>query len=118
MAVSRFFGHHVGGSGRPGAFRTLGGTLIPKGAPGISLESLLSRKGETANLDGMKMQHNEAVSHFDAKRNSSVHITNNTPHIERLNEGWSQQTSPGFFERSVMEAKKAVLGVWRLKAVP
>lgn len=118
MAVSRFFGHHVNGPGRPGAFRTLGGTLIPKGAPGIALESLFSRKGETANLDAMKVQHASAVGNFNSRENSTVHITNNAPHIERLNDGWSQQTSPGFFERSVLEAKKAVLGAWRLKAVP
>lgn len=118
MAVSRFFGHHVGGPGRPGAFRTLGGTLIPKGASGVKLESLFSRKHETANLDAVKMQHSSAVANFKSETNSSVHITNNAPHIERLNEGWSEQSSPGFFERALYEAKKAVLGAWRLKVVP
>lgn len=118
MAVSRFFGHHVGGSGRPGAFRTLGGMHIPKGTPGITLEGLFSRKHETANLDAMKMQHNGAVAQFKSEEHSSVHITNNTPHIERLNEGWSEQTTPGFFERALYEAKKAVIGNWKLRSTP
>ncbi len=115
MAVSRFFGHHIAGPGRPGTFRTTGGTHIPAGTTGIALESLFSRKGETANLDAMKMQHNDAVSKFDSYDNNSVHITNNTSHIERLNEGWSQQTSPGFFERALYEAKKAILGNWKFR---
>ena len=117
MAVSRFFGHHIAGPGRPGAFRTVGGTHIPAGAPGIALESLFSRKGETANLDAMKLQHASAASAFDSYDHNSIHITNNTPHIERLNEGWSEQTSPGFFERALYEAKKSILGTWKFTRV-
>jgi len=117
MAVLRFSGMHVLGSGRPGAFRTLGGTLIPRGTPGVKFEPELSRKSETANLDAVKMQHNEAVAAFDATKHTSIHITNNTSHIERLNEGWSQQTSAGFFERALQTAKKAVVGAWKLKEV-
>lgn len=118
MALSRFYGHHVAGAGRPGAFRTLAGTMIPPGVKGIAIESLFSRKGETANLDAMKIQHAQAVEQFDAKKDSAVYITNNVPHIERLNEGWSQQTSPGFFERALLQAKKSVLGTWRLRSIP
>ena len=115
MAVIRFSGSHVQGPGRPGAFRTLAGTLIPKGTPGIKFEQALSRKHETANLDAVRMQHNEVAETFVATRDNSLRIKNNTPHIERLNEGWSQQTPPGFFERALRIAQQSIKGAWRLK---
>lgn len=120
MAVSRFFGHHVSKPGRPAVFRTTGGRLLHHDhfPDAMTIESLFSRKGETANLDAVKQQHSNAVSAFDATKHDTIHITNNSAHIERLNDGWSAQTSAGFFERALLEAKKAVLGAWKLKAVP
>lgn len=118
MAVIRFSGVHVRVPGRPGFFRTSGGTHIPRGAPGISIEPEFSRKSETANLDAMKAQHNVAAQKFDANENQSIHVTNNTSHIERLNEGWSAQTPAGFFERALQVAKKSLIGTWRLKELP
>lgn len=120
MAISRFTGHHVRAPGSPEVFRTTGGALfgIGRGNKNAKLDVLHSRKNETANLDAVRQQHNEVVAHFDATRNDSIHITNNAPHIARLNDGWSQQTEPGFFERAIPQAVKAITGVWRLKEVP
>jgi hypothetical protein len=115
MAVLRFSGAHVNRSGRPGAFRTAGGTHIPAGAPGVKIEQAMGRKQETANLDAVRFQHNVVAREFDSYEHDAIYITNNTPHIERLNEGWSAQTSAGFFERALQIARKSIVGTWRLK---
>lgn len=115
MAVIRFSGVHVNKSGSPGAFRTAGGTHIPGGVPGIKIEQLMGRKQETANLEAVRAQHNIVAGTFLSEEHTSIHIKNNTPHIERLNQGWSAQTPAGFFERALQIAQKSIRGNWRLK---
>lgn len=39
---------------------------------------------------------------------SSIHITNNLPYIQRLNDGWSAQAPAGFVEASVQAGVRAV----------
>lgn len=115
MAVLRFSGAHVNRSGRPGTFRTRGGTHIPSDAPGVKIEQEMGRKHETANLEAVRMQHNAVAQTFDSYEHDAIYITNNAPHIERLNEGWSAQTPAGFFERALVAARKSIVGNWRLK---
>ncbi len=118
MAVFRFSGVHANTLGSPTHFRTRAG-LLPLGTGhgkgGITPQ--FSRKDETANLDAVRAQHNEVAAQFDSHRHNSIHITNNTEHIHRLNEGWSAQTPPGFVERAIYEAIKAIRGQWKLKSV-
>lgn len=116
MAVYRFTGHHVQEEGAPSLFRTATGFFLPLGGRGVNgaaIENLFSRKDEHANLDAVRNQHADVIQHFDAMRDSRIFISNNTEHIARLNEGWSAQTSAGFFERSTQEAKKAISGLWK-----
>lgn len=110
--VGRFFGHHVAGTGQ---FRAAGGRLFS--AMEGKVESTMGRKSETANLDAVKVQHATAAAEFDASKNASLHITNNSNHIAKLNEGWSAQTAAGFFERALDAAKNAIKGTWRLKEI-
>lgn len=37
-----------------------------------------------------------------------IHITNNLPYIQRLNDGWSAQASAQFVEQALMEAAQVV----------
>lgn len=120
MVVRRFTGHHVYEEGSPSLFRTASGVFLPlggRGEAGAQIENLFSRKEETANLDAVRNQHADVLQHFDAMNDSVVYITNNTEHIARLNEGWSAQTSAGFFERGLNEAKKAITGLWKFQEI-
>ena len=40
--------------------------------------------------------------------NASIHITNNLPYIERLNNGWSKQAPAGYVEKAVMVGIAAI----------
>lgn len=113
MAVYRISGHHEKVPGVPTRFRTTTGSVLDHGREGAEIEARFSRKGETANLDAVKAQHSDAVAKFDAEHNTSIHITNNSPAIFRLNEGWSAQTNAGFFERAVEEARSVIAGLWK-----
>lgn len=122
MAVLRLSGHHEFTAGRPQVFRTSKGTSLrmlgrgvaglPGGGSGIS--PIFSRKDETANLDAVRAQHSQAAHEFDAHEHTSLHVTNNVPYIMRLNEGWSAQTEPGFFERALQIAVNAIRGSWKI----
>lgn len=115
MVIARYIGKHVFDENRPRIFRTSSGRLlaIGTGLGQYQIESLFSRKDENANLQGVRNQHSETAASFDSRRNRSIHITNNAPNISRLNDGWSAQTPAGFFERGIMEARKAVRTEWR-----
>lgn len=47
--------------------------------------------------------------------NVSIHLTNNLPYIQRLNEGWSAQAPAGFVEEAVRAALNSLKNV---KVVP
>lgn len=117
MAVVRIGGRHLNNPGRPNTFRTVSGQFLPlggRGTNGAAIEAMFSRKGETANLDAVKAQHANALKSFSSEKGgTTVYITNNTDHIERLNDGWSAQTEAGFFERALYEAAKSVVGTWK-----
>jgi hypothetical protein len=66
--------------------------------------------GERDNLQGALDQGAGVVGRFDVKRNQSIHITNNLPYIQRLNDGWSAQAPAGFVEAAVQAAVRAVRG--------
>jgi hypothetical protein len=73
------------------------------------------RKFETANLGAARTQNRLAAVNYDVMRNSVYFLRNNVLHIGLLNEGWSQQTpAPGFFQRGVAAARKAIIGRWHL----
>ncbi|MFG1391247.1 HK97 gp10 family phage protein [Xanthobacter agilis] len=50
------------------------------------------------------------IEAFDIKNNESVHITNNAPHIQPLNDGHSNQAPAGFVRMAVMEGLATVKG--------
>lgn len=85
--------------------------MIPAYAPGSHLGI-----GEEANLRAAMNQHNLVTAQFDASRNSTLHVTNNTDYIGELNyTDHSPQATPGFFERAFPYAITKVRGMWRLK---
>lgn len=43
-----------------------------------------------------------------AKQGDAIHITNNLPYIQPLNEGHSQQASAGYIQRAIQAAANAV----------
>lgn len=52
-----------------------------------------------------------AIEAFDIHANREIHITNNAPHIQPLNDGHSKQAPAGFVQIAVMEGLATVRGV-------
>lgn len=50
------------------------------------------------------------IEAFEIGKNESVHITNNAPHIQPLNDGHSKQAPAGFVQIAVMEGLATVRG--------
>lgn len=50
------------------------------------------------------------VAGYDGDRDASIHITNNLPYIQPLNEGTSAQAPAGFVRRAIRAAVSAVGG--------
>ncbi len=50
------------------------------------------------------------IEAFDIGKNTSIHITNNAPHIRPLNDGHSKQAPAGFVQIAVMEGLAMVRG--------
>lgn len=44
------------------------------------------------------------------KSGEPIYITNNLPYINRLNDGHSKQTTPGFIERAILLGRRSVRG--------
>jgi hypothetical protein len=61
---------------------------------------------EPAEVGSVLAEGQAVISQY--RGGSSIHITNNLPYINRLNEGWSAQASPGFVETAVQIATEAV----------
>lgn len=55
------------------------------------------------------------IEAFDIAANREIHITNNAPHIEPLNDGHSRQAPAGFVRIAVMEGLATVRGAKILK---
>lgn len=63
-----------------------------------------SRSTEAANTQAA-LDHGEAViSRYTGGEGTSIHITNNLPYIQRLNDGYSAQAPANFVEQGVQEA--------------
>lgn len=54
-----------------------------------------------ANAQAALDQAQGVVAGYDGDRHTSIHITNNLPYIERLNDGWSAQAPAGFVQTAV-----------------
>lgn len=50
------------------------------------------------------------IEAFDIAANREIHITNNAPHIQPLNDGHSKQAPAGFVEIAVLEGLATVRG--------
>jgi hypothetical protein len=50
------------------------------------------------------------IEAFDIHANREIHITNNAPHIQPLNDGHSKQAPAGFVQIAVMKGLRAVRG--------
>lgn len=84
--------------------------VIPAYAPGERLG-----QPESANLTAVMAQHKAVADSFDAKADTSTHITNSVDYIGVLNyTDYSAQADPGFFERALPFAADKVRGKWRL----
>lgn len=74
------------------------------------------RKFESENLVAARTQNRAAAAAYDVTRDSAYYLRNNVEHIGLLNEGHSLQTpAPGYFQRGVNAARKALIGLWRLE---
>lgn len=51
-----------------------------------------------------------SIEAFDIVANREIHITNNAPHIQPLNDGHSKQAPAGFVRMAVMEGLATVRG--------
>lgn len=50
------------------------------------------------------------ISTYDGDRNTAIHITNNLPYIERLNDGYSAQAPAGYVEAGLQAGVAVVKG--------
>lgn len=48
------------------------------------------------------------ISTYRGDVHRSIHITNNLPYINRLNQGWSRQAPAGYVEMAVMKGVEAI----------
>jgi hypothetical protein len=55
------------------------------------------------------------IAQYNGDRDSSVHLTNNLPYIQKLNEGSSVQAPMDFVRKAAMAGAKAVQGAELLK---
>jgi hypothetical protein len=76
--------------------------MVGVGKKNAATRSQVSRSGDVALTQGARI-----IS--GAKVGQAIHISNNLPYIQRLNEGWSAQAPAGFIERAYQSAK-AMLG--------
>jgi hypothetical protein len=74
---------------------------IPAYAPG--------KGGSTgaANAQAAIQQGQQTVARY-TESNKAIHITNNLPYIQRLNEGWSAQAPAKFIEQAIDAGLKAI----------
>lgn len=79
-----------------------GGTVIEAYAPGEG--------GNTAgaNTQAALAQGGSVIAGYQGGRNHQIHITNNLPYIQRLNDGWSTQAPANFVERAVQDGVTAL----------
>ena len=78
--------------------------LFPARVPGVA--------GSTADANAAAAIEAGAptIEAFDIHKNTSIHITNNAPHIRSLNDGHSKQAPAGFVQIAVMEGFATVRG--------
>ncbi|MFG1289469.1 HK97 gp10 family phage protein [Xanthobacter versatilis] len=78
--------------------------LFPARVPG--------EKGSTAeeNATATIEAGTPTIEAFDIAANREIHITNNAPHIQPLNDGHSRQAPAGFVQMAVMEGLATVRG--------
>jgi hypothetical protein len=78
--------------------------LFPARVPG--------EKGSTAeeNATATIEAGTPTIEAFDLAANREIHITNNAPHIQLLNDGHSRQAPAGFVQMAVVEGLATVRG--------
>ena len=64
--------------------------------------------GEAGNASAALAQAAAVASAYNGNINSEVHITNNLPYIQVLNDGSSDQAPANFVEEAVIEGTRAV----------
>jgi len=64
--------------------------------------------GEAGNAAAAIAQAAAVASAYNGKLNSEVHITNNLPYIQVLNDGSSEQAPANFVEEAVIEGVRAI----------
>lgn len=69
-------------------------------------------KGSTAdaNADAAIGAASDVIDAFDIEKNAEIHLTNNLPYIQPLNDGHSAQAPVNFVERAVIEGLATVRG--------
>ena len=77
--------------------------IIPPYAPGMKLGI-----GEGANASAAKSQQKQAIERFDARKHTSIFITNRVPYIRALNDG-SSVHAPGNMVALGFQTGRAIL---------
>lgn len=63
------------------------------------------------NADRAMRQAGSVIRRYDGDRDAEIHITNNLPYIQRLNEGSSYQAPANFVRQAIRTGAAAVAGV-------
>lgn len=64
-----------------------------------------------ANTQAALDQATRTVSGYNGDSHKEIHLTNNLPYIERLNQGWSRQAPAGFVEEALAATARAFDGM-------
>lgn len=70
------------------------------------IDAYVSEGGAGANEQAATAQAEAVIKNYSA--GNTIHITNNLPYIQRLNDGYSAQAPANFVQEAVVEAARAV----------
>lgn len=86
--------------------------IVSLGSP-VGLTIPAYKAGKDGNSGGANAQAaiDQGAAEIGRYVNGEIHITNNLPYIERLNEGWSAQAPAGFVQKAIQAAVAALDGV-------
>ena len=84
---------------------------------GLFLARVLGKAGSTAdeNAAATIEAGTPTIEAFDIEKNAEIHITNNAPHIQPLNDGHSRQAPVNFVQTAILEGLATVRGTKILK---
>lgn len=88
--------------------------IVTLGSPsGATINAYSEGEGGStaaANEAAAQAQAESVISGYDGDAGLEIHITNNLPYIEELNQGSSMQAAPGYVEQALVQVLSIIRG--------